>query len=545
MQRNIAFLVLLVCAISLSACGYVKLAARQIAQAKNQWLAPSQGNLVQDIERDNFILYGKVTGFDAYPQAEQFAVAAFSDKFKKGELVDMTMTAPSNNTYFGLYVPDGRFVLVVFADLDNDGYFAQSEAVALKTAEVSESADSKKVAGDFNFHITPHSQETAQAQAPALKQPIKVPNEVETAQKSLFYPPGTIRKLSDPAFSPQNVQLGIYRPKEFMEKFPMSFYALEEHYGHKVPVIFVHGFGGAPRDFAHIVDRMDRTRYAPWFFFYPSAKDLSQTSQLFYDIFLSGDLIPTRESNLIIVAHSMGGLIVRDALGRMARENPRTKTTRFISIATPFGGHPASASGVEYSPVVLPSWRDVDPKGEFITTLFDTPRKSNWEHFMLYAFSNETYIKLGENSDGAVPMSSQLAPPAQKEATRQFGFNSNHVSILRSPEALEQLHELITDVKSLFPDQHLEVIARGGYPFVELDPNFTPMEKYMLTNYGKYFDALRTGELTVFHPEQERFIQVLRGEAEANTPVEKAWVKFATAYPNFLSPAPEVVATGE
>src|SRR5690606_5006907 len=82
--------------------------------------------------------------------------------------------------------------------------------------------------------------------------------------ESLYYPKGTIRSLDDPIFSDHMASLGMYRPAAFMEVAPLMFYALEEDAGYKTPVIFVHGIGGSAANFAPIVDRMDRQRYAPW-----------------------------------------------------------------------------------------------------------------------------------------------------------------------------------------------------------------------------------------------------------------------------------------
>jgi len=107
--------------------------------------------------------------------------------------------------------------------------------------------------------------------------------------------------------------LGMYESAAFLELAPMLFYALEEDIGYKIPVIFVHGINGSPREFAEIVKHLDRRLYRPWFFYYPSGNDLGQLSEFFYNIFLSGKVIPLYQTPTVIVAHSMGGVIVRDA----------------------------------------------------------------------------------------------------------------------------------------------------------------------------------------------------------------------------------------
>lgn len=66
------------------------------------------------------------------------------------------------------------------------------------------------------------------------------------------------------------------------------FYALEEDEAHKIPVVFVHGIGDSARAFEPIISQLDRDRYKPWFFYYPSGGDLDQLAGLFYNLFLSG-----------------------------------------------------------------------------------------------------------------------------------------------------------------------------------------------------------------------------------------------------------------
>src|SRR5690606_17369728 len=111
---------------------------------------------------------------------------------------------------------------------------------------------------------------------------------------------------------------------------------------------------GSAANFAPIVDRMDRQRYAPWFFHYPSGMDLEQLSALFYDIFLSGKVMPPPQNGIAIVAHSMGGLVAREALNRAGSAPGEARVALLLTIATPFGGMPAASRGVARAPVVLP-----------------------------------------------------------------------------------------------------------------------------------------------------------------------------------------------
>ena len=39
-------------------------------------------------------------------------------------------------------------------------------------------------------------------------------------------------------------------------------------------MLFVHGAEGYPQQFAKLIEGLDRTRFQPWFFFYPSGARL-------------------------------------------------------------------------------------------------------------------------------------------------------------------------------------------------------------------------------------------------------------------------------
>jgi hypothetical protein len=44
---------------------------------------------------------------------------------------------------------------------------------------------------------------------------------------------------------------------------------LEPYDTSRIPVLFIHGIGGTPRDFRAVIDALDRTRFQAWVFSYP------------------------------------------------------------------------------------------------------------------------------------------------------------------------------------------------------------------------------------------------------------------------------------
>jgi pimeloyl-ACP methyl ester carboxylesterase len=246
-----------------------------------------------------------------------------------------------------------------------------------------------------------------------------------------------------------------------------------------------------------------------------------------------GQAVPAGSKPMIVVAHSMGGLVVREAMNKYRGTEEETPVPLFISIATPFGGHPAAAKGEKHGPMVLPSWRDLNPDGAFIDQLFTKPLPGTVDHRLLYAYRNPDGLKMGENSDGVVPLSSQLHPAAQRQAAMQFGFNSSHTGILQDEAAIQLIVESIDEVGSYIPESNLDALMEGGYD-VELNDTYSDMDKYFVRTLGKFMALLANGTLDPLgEPTLEHFVAVAQGRETASTDAEKAWLKFSHDYPDY------------
>ena len=473
------------------------------------------------IDNENFFVFGKTIDESGRYSDYYLAVAAYSNKFKENERVD-TMYFAGAGTHYGLNLPSGVYNLLVFADQDGNKIFDQSEVVGQRTIELNETTAPQKGLGHVDIILTAskHIGWAESIPIPVISEP----------KKSLFFPGGAIRSLDDPLFDENVATLGMYDPASFSEKVPTRFFALEEDLAYKIPVVFVHGIGGTSRAFGPIIDRLDRKRYKPWFYYYPSGADLEQLGDLFYRVYLSGKVVTMGKMPMIIVAHSMGGLIVREALNKYGDKSDDNKVELFVTIATPFGGHPAAASGEKHGLIVLPSWRDVNPENRFIKDLDRKPLPDFLNHQLIYAYQNPDTLKISENSDGVVPLSSQLHPIAQKQSQGQFGFNSSHISILEDEEMIEYILDQIDGINNFFPEEHLEYCFKGGYD-VDLSDEYSPIVKFVIHNYGKYWMAITNGTLKPFYPEQEDFMKVIRGEEPATFEVVKGWLKFISEYP--------------
>ena len=147
---------------------------------------------------------------------------------------------------------------------------------------------------------------------------------------------------------------------------------------------------------------------------------------------------------LIVIAHSMGGMISRALLNSVAQTyEVEHGEIMFITISTPWRGHQAAQMGVDYAPAVIPSWIDMVPDSPFQQSLFRTPWPDSMKYYLLFSFKGGRNPFTEGNDDGTVSLVSQLNPSAQEAASKTFGFNEDHVSILKSPEVSEKINELL------------------------------------------------------------------------------------------------------
>lgn len=139
-----------------------------------------------------------------------------------------------------------------------------------------------------------------------------------------------------------------------------------------------------------------------------------------------------------LVAHSMGGLVSRSFVKRYIDRNPSNleKIGLVMTINSPMAGMQSASSGVKYSPIVVPSWRDITPKSSLIAEI------NNWDwpdeipyHLVI------SYLE-GESSDGVVPLASQANLKLQREAKRIYLFNAEHTNLLNN----KKFHVILNEV---------------------------------------------------------------------------------------------------
>lgn len=254
---------------------------------------------------------------------------------------------------------------------------------------------------------------------------------------------GELASLDDPRFSAQQAKTGMWSPLTAVREVGGGIFFLEPYDPQRIPVLFVHGIGGSPRDFAGLIDGLDRLRFQPWIYHYPSGVRLERAGRLLARLVsaLGRDLGFER---LFLTAHSMGGLVARSALVQLEPAE-RRRVELFVSFSTPWNGHKGAAQGVKYAPAVVPSWIDMQPGSDFQQGL-RAELTGEPPHHLFFGFHTGRNPLMLYSHDSVIAVASQLDPWFQERAERLYGFDLDHVAILGDERSARAYHRLLQRV---------------------------------------------------------------------------------------------------
>jgi len=251
---------------------------------------------------------------------------------------------------------------------------------------------------------------------------------------------GEVADVADPRFGPESGRLGYFDVYRFLWQVHPGIYFLEPYDPDRIPVLFVHGALGYPRSFESLIAHLDRSRFQPWVALYPSGSRLDSIAD-----YLSRNVARLQLrygfEKMAVVAHSMGGLVSRAFILRHHATMVDDPVKVFVSISTPWSGVPAATSGVERSPFVVPSWRDVEPDSRFLAELFFEDPERRSVHRRLpeqVAF----YLIFGVE-DQTVPVASEVRWEAARDARERWPLVYDHTAILQGAEASKLLNEIL------------------------------------------------------------------------------------------------------
>ena len=258
------------------------------------------------------------------------------------------------------------------------------------------------------------------------------------SQKGIFDKFGEVREtnINDTIFDRKKATLGLWKPLDFFSKYGGGLYLLDKYNQNKKAVLFVHGMKGTPKDFEYLISKLDRRKYLPIVYFYPTGINLNYAVDgLKYSF---EKLRNKYEINVIdIVAHSMGGLVSRGFINVYGN---KIDIDSFLTIATPWNGQKFA----EYGKDIVPSFSNMAPGSAFQTNILNKNLPSSLDHYLFFAYKGKNSLILDSSNDGVISLSSQLFEKAQEKASLVYGFNETHVSILRSELLSLYLNEIIS-----------------------------------------------------------------------------------------------------
>ncbi|MFO1328086.1 MAG: hypothetical protein U1F56_12070 [Rubrivivax sp.] len=346
---------------------------------------------------------------------------------------------------YELIVPPGRYALFAYADRNGNGLFDAGEPVARHAAGDVVAQAGQALVGGLDLVLGEGG--------------VEVPR--VAAALAISTQAGALADWSSPMFQADSGKLGYWQPMSYFHRYGGNVHLIEPYDPARTPVLFVHGAVGSPQDWKTLAGRLDRSRFQAWFYAYPSGAAVDSVSHLlFWKLF--NLQLRHHYPRLLIVAHSMGGLVVRRMLLDNGHHLPQV--TRFVSLSTPWAGEPGADLGVKMSPAVVPSWRDMQPEGAFMRSLFDRRLPPHIEYDLLFGHRGAPGL-FRPNNDGTVTLASQLRRAAQEEARLVFGFDEDHVGILESAQVATQLQALLAASAGAGGDASLQLrLLTDGAP---------------------------------------------------------------------------------
>lgn len=349
---------------------------------------------------------------------------------------------------FAFLVSAGSFRLIAFADRNGNMSYEPGEPV-VNDQPVFDMAPGTRI--DNVELVIPEGSILDQRYDIAALQ-ARAPIDQQNFSLGRFTVKSDVVHLDDPKFGPEIGRMGMWRFADFLFEIGPGVYFLEPYDAKKIPVLFVHGIGGYPQQFSSLIAKLDRERFQPWFYFYPSGFHLDGLAQHLTAVITE---LQARHDfdELAVVAHSMGGLVSRAFILQYARETGRQDIKLFVAISSPWGGS-ESAAKIENAPedLVVYSWLDMNPAGPFLRNLFYTapdyrkprPLPEDVEFHMLFGYQRKDG-SLGPSGDGTLTVRSEARIEAVEAAKSVLPLDYDHVGILHSPEAAARLDRILHD----------------------------------------------------------------------------------------------------
>lgn len=342
----------------------------------------------------------------------------------------------------------GKYLVAAFKDVNSDLIYQLDEPALAPVPE--NMIDCQPGGAKIDISLLIPEQGRTKAEAPLDISKLQTRSSKQQLDISLGQVTqiGVLASLDQPRFADEIAEQSLWRPLDFLIDGNAGLYFLEPYSATKMPVLFVHGLNGTPRNFSYLIERLDRTRFQPWVVYYPSGAYIDNVSS-YIDQMLQQLQAKYQFDKIAVVAHSMGGLVSRNLIFKH-QDNARNQTIPlFVSISTPWNGHDAATLGVDHAPTPVYSWEELAPGSRFLKQLFYTGDQSETRRRLPDTMAKHLLFSFidSEAGDGTVSLASQLRAEAQDETDRLYGYQASHMGILNSPEVAHQINLLLESVR--------------------------------------------------------------------------------------------------
>lgn len=218
-------------------------------------------------------------------------------------------------------------------------------------------------------------------------------------------------------------------------------YLMEPFDPNRTPIVFVHGTGGTPEDMHALIEKVDRTRFQVWLFWYASGMRMSVSAQSLKSL-LDEYRVLHDFSSIVVVAQCVGGLVARDMVVQLQDRDHKYTVGGLVTFSTPWAGHGMAANGTSISPMTVPAWYDMAEGSDFQKKAIATALPTV-PHYMFFSYGKGSDV----GDDGTVALTSELEFTMQRRATEVIGFSETHMGIVTNPESLNTFNEVLGKVR--------------------------------------------------------------------------------------------------